>query len=550
MRTKLPVIALLAVALLASGATRMLAAAQRASLARTADAGVPTGGSDALGRLDSFTLALLLGGLRGPLVMSLWASTEGQKTSRDLSDFDTKIELIRLLQPQFDSVHLYQVWNKAYNASADLTGLAAKYAAILDAIDYARQVVDERPANINLETQLGELYNNKLGGAQERDYYARRVREETRADEAVTRVTFPEGRRDEFRAASLRAGVSPRRLSVQPAAEADRLVAAVRRGEADQLRAAFDGEGVVYEDLPPRPVRARGVGRPLRLEPLLDAEGNILPQYAGDGGSLRYLTEYGPFPAGLSPHALAYNHFMRALALQEDAGQRHVQNSPEYVRANPGRALREWAIASFEEGRLLEAEALGRPVEPPGNSGEAQADLERASADARADADLASPELLRDAVAQYQRSLAVGRDAVEYLSEHLDQYPGAASTFASAVSRLEALRPLIEADVAYARLLLDEGDTGDLRDQARRDYAQAYTLLVDYLLRYHAPSDLLPPGVTQRNILSRDYGTREQILDRLRTEAATNIAFDHTRTVNEFDGYLDRIAARLSRLRE
>ena len=58
--------------------------------------------------------------LRGPLVMILWPSAEEQKTEKDLEDFDTKIELIRLLQAEFDTVHLFQIWSKAYNVSAQL----------------------------------------------------------------------------------------------------------------------------------------------------------------------------------------------------------------------------------------------------------------------------------------------------------------------------------------------------------------------------------------------------------------------------------------------
>ena len=70
-----------------------------------------------LGNMNSYALALLLGGLRGPLVMFLWTTSESQKVDRDLEDLDTKIEWIRLLQPEFDTVHLFQMWNKAYNIS-------------------------------------------------------------------------------------------------------------------------------------------------------------------------------------------------------------------------------------------------------------------------------------------------------------------------------------------------------------------------------------------------------------------------------------------------
>jgi energy-coupling factor transporter ATP-binding protein EcfA2 len=68
---------------------------------------------------------VVLGGLRGPLVMILWTSSEGQKAERELEDFDTKVEWIRLLQPEFDSVHIFQVWNKAYNISVQMASSVA-----------------------------------------------------------------------------------------------------------------------------------------------------------------------------------------------------------------------------------------------------------------------------------------------------------------------------------------------------------------------------------------------------------------------------------------
>ena len=49
--------------------------------------------------------------------MILWTSSESQKNEKDLEGFDTKVEWIRLLQPEFDTVHVFQVWNKAYNIS-------------------------------------------------------------------------------------------------------------------------------------------------------------------------------------------------------------------------------------------------------------------------------------------------------------------------------------------------------------------------------------------------------------------------------------------------
>src|SRR3954447_630678 len=113
---RLLTVAVLIIALIGSGLTRNWADSVR---------GEPIVASAASGRslsgMNSYALALLLGGLRGPLVMFLWSSSESQKTENNLEDFDSKVEWIRLLQPEFDTVHIFQIWNKAYNISVKMT---------------------------------------------------------------------------------------------------------------------------------------------------------------------------------------------------------------------------------------------------------------------------------------------------------------------------------------------------------------------------------------------------------------------------------------------
>ncbi len=79
---------LLIVSLLSAGAMQSMVRYRREELVprpRTASR---------LAGIDTFTLGLILGGLRGPLVMILWISTETQKNQKDLESIDTKIELI------------------------------------------------------------------------------------------------------------------------------------------------------------------------------------------------------------------------------------------------------------------------------------------------------------------------------------------------------------------------------------------------------------------------------------------------------------------------
>src|SRR5205085_12573021 len=120
------------------------------------------------------------------------------KNERNLEDFDTQVEWIRLLQPEFDSVHIFQMWNKAYNISVQMASVGNKYTTILDAIDYGRRVLSGRPDNINMVYGIGSLYRHKLGGASEKQYYKHRVRAESFPD---VRVSVAKERASELAAA-------------------------------------------------------------------------------------------------------------------------------------------------------------------------------------------------------------------------------------------------------------------------------------------------------------------------------------------------------------
>ena len=252
-----------------------------------------TGSRTSLAGMDSYALALLLGGLRGPLVMVLWAQSESQKADRDLEGIDTQIEWIRRLQPEFDTVHVFQMWNKAYNLSVQMVGLSNKYTVILDAVDYGYNIDDERPDNLNILKELGRVYADKLGNSNpEKHYYRERVRRETRHREQ-------------------QAG-------------------AAKRGEPGFQRLAHDE--------------------------MLDANGNVLPELlkprravlaAGgdtyDGSRLQFLKQYEPFPYGLSPYALGYNFNKRAQVLMSTLKQKPIQLSESVTDSQPGLTLKGWA---------------------------------------------------------------------------------------------------------------------------------------------------------------------------------------------------------------
>src|SRR5918993_5574477 len=178
-----------------------------------------------------------------------------------------------MLQPEFDTVHIFQIWNKAYNISVQMASNANKYTTILDAIEYARSVDRERPNNINILYQIGSVYFDKLGGASEKQYYRKRVRDETMARAANPKVN-----------------------------------------------------------------RADPGWRPLKMDPMLDEKGNLLPDAKRE---VPHLEAFQPYPYGLSPQAIGYSYFKRAQELQ-DNGQRHAQISDLVVDSRPGLSLRMW----------------------------------------------------------------------------------------------------------------------------------------------------------------------------------------------------------------
>ena len=325
--------------------------------------------------MNSYALALLLGGLRGPLVMFLWPSSEGQKSEHNLEDFDTKVEWIRLLQPEFDTVHLYQIWNKAYNISAQMASLPNKYVTVLDALEYARSIDAQKPDDINIVNTIGSLYADKLGSSQEKAYYGRRVRGETQAVRDLVRVSMPQDKLGPFVAAARAAGMD------EPVGQIDTdeftkvTTVIVPKAVADAVQGGLKDAGYKFEPVPPPTFKHEAGVKPRRLEPILDADGNLLPALVApthprpasvspdapwyDGSKLQFLKPYEPFKYGVSTNALGYNYFRRAQMLQLVAHERHIQIGDVVIDSRPAIAMRAWSLEEGERGRRAELRLFG-----------------------------------------------------------------------------------------------------------------------------------------------------------------------------------------------
>ena len=438
--------------------------------------------------LDSFSLALLLGGLRGPLVMFLWTQSETQKSEKDLESFDTQVELIRLLQPEFASVHLFQIWNKAYNISVQMASLANKYASILDAIEYGRRTDEMNPNDINIINAIGGLYAEKLGNSAEKEYYRKRVRTETLP---VYKVEFPAARAEEFKRAVKAAGLDESRVRLT--ASGDRATAILEKLGGDRVLAAFTGPDVTRTAVPRQSLRPKTQSnRRYEMDTLLDEKGNILPQYlaattplpagtpGNNGAELQYLEQFQPFPQGLSPIALGYNYYKRSQTLARVNRQRHIQLSDTVVDNQPGLSLRTWSDEEWDRGRRFEQRGLAL-------AGTDRLPRELRTAKAAPDAKAADRAAIDDAIFSYERASRTAGAAVPEFVAHVQRFPTSLQNYGSHTDNARAVQHLTAADAAYLRAVVAE--SADARkaalDKAREEYIQARRWFEILVLRYY-----------------------------------------------------------------
>jgi hypothetical protein len=452
---------------------------------RSKDAPAPS----RLANLDSFSLALLLGGLRGPLVMFLWTSSESQKSERDLESFDTKVEMIRLLQPEFVTVHLFQIWNKIYNISAQLASLSNKYAAILDGINYAEETLKILPDDINIVSAIGGAYADKLGNSQEKDYYRRRVRNETLP---VYKITFPGTRLDAFKKSITDAGVDPSIVRITDGTEGTE-TALVNKLPGDQLLAIFKHDDVKVEAVPRQSLRGGLRVRRTELDTLLDADGNILPQYLkpthvlapgvvdNDGSKLQFLARFQPFPYGLSPIAIGYNYQKRAQLLQRVGLQKHVQMSALVIDHEPALTLKAWAEEEWDRARRLEQ----RGLPPLPNADKLTRELWTSTV--APDSKIIDQRSIDEAIFSYRRSAQIAEATTTEIKGHIAHFPSNVQSFESHLATTRGILHLMTADGDYLQAIAASKPEvrQSLLKAAKSNYEEASKWYHILILRYY-----------------------------------------------------------------
>lgn len=511
-QNRIPIVLLMAGSLVAASLWRGSTTARVARLDPTATTqpNAEAVATQNFGQFNSYTLGLLLGGLRGPLVMTLWSSSESQKSERNLEDINTKIELIGLLQPEFDTVHLFQIWNKAYNLSVQMSNLAGKYATILDAIDYANKRRIERPQNINLESQLASVYFDKLGNSAEKTYYRERVRDESMAPMGQVQFTFPTNRRDDFVKLALAAGADSRRFSIRPlSGSEDLLVSRLRSDYADRMIAQFTGDRVTSTRIEPRTNKNSASVIRTSMDPVLDAQGKLLPSLAShetpdqksdidwrpQDGELAYLVRFEPYTYGVSPFAFAYNYYKRSVALQEGLKQHHAQLSERVISSRPALSLKHWSEEELERARLAEMAQFGLPPTP-----ESKAPLPyELPASTLELSQVSDTPLVKEAIYGYERTASLIATALVEYREHLQRYRGEDATmYGSHMAHSMAIGELASGDALFLQAALAKGeDRKRIAQQAIEHYRRAVDLLSLNILAYYTPEEILRSAMPQ-----------------------------------------------------
>jgi hypothetical protein len=478
-----------------------------------------TGAEAKASNLNSFSLALMLGGLRGPLVMMLWTSSESQKQEKELEDFNSKIELIRLLQPEFDSVTIFQTWNLAYNISVQMANKPNKYAAILDAIEYGYKSDRQRPNNVNIITQIGQLFFDKLGNSTEKDYYTDRVRRDSFPD---VRVTVPSERVTQLDGILARAGVEPgrRETMVQQAGRNGWFM--VNKLAADAIRPLLNGPGVTYAATKPQVYS--DTGRLVRLDPMLDVEGNLLAELVtpvdarpaklpagaewNDGSEFQYLKQFGPYPYGLHPMAIGWNYYKRAQVLKDLTHQKHLQLSDTVVDNRPAINLKLWGEAEWGAGRRMEMLALGMPLPTTENTADFRAMIEQPTAQAPPTAAIADVADAREAVYHYEIISRIVDAAEREYARHARHHAGA--DYTNHREPMAAMKLLCQGDAEYLKAMLtpredEKGRQAHLAD-AKKQYDQAVNRWEVIMLKYDISDEIatktFPKGLTKDNLNS------------------------------------------------
>lgn len=138
-------------------------------------------GESTLGEVDptSFTMNLVLVGLRGVAANVLWHQANQQQERHEWAKLGNTARSIILLQPHFINVWKYQGWNLSYNVSAEFDAVEDRYFWVKQGTRFLQEGVRRNQRVPDLYWEVGAFMGDKIGGSDERVAYRRLFLEDT-----------------------------------------------------------------------------------------------------------------------------------------------------------------------------------------------------------------------------------------------------------------------------------------------------------------------------------------------------------------------------------
>jgi len=133
-----------------------------------------------LGEIDpagaSMSLATL--GMRGVAANLLWGQAIKYKKTENWDALKATLNQITKLQPNFESVWVFQAWNLAYNVSVEFDDFRHRYHWVKKGINYLIDGTRYNRSMPSLLHEVGWFFQHKLGRADERRQYRKLFRDD------------------------------------------------------------------------------------------------------------------------------------------------------------------------------------------------------------------------------------------------------------------------------------------------------------------------------------------------------------------------------------
>jgi hypothetical protein len=309
--------------------------------------------------------------------------------------------------------------------------------------------------------------------------------------------------------------------------------------------------------------------RRIRLNPMLDLEGNLLPSVitpteprpAGlaanaqwnDGSELQYLKKFAPFPYGIPPMAIGWNYYKRSQVTHDLTKQKHLQLSDMVVDNRPAINAKLWAESEWNLGRQTEMNAFGLKAPVTDNTATARAVIELPAASIGPDTPFLDIAAAKEATYHYDEVSKVADQSIAEFNRHLQHY--AANDFQSNRESIRAMKALCIADRDYLRMMLVPADQTAARGELQKQTVEEYTtamLAWERLMLKHNISDAVVNAIYPQK--SRDIVDNltppqvHQLLGAVQRLLQANRQYDTESDRVESERYVQRAYLRLAQL--